>query len=84
MCELVGQLASGFGALLEQIQELDKKNTHLQHLLDSMQQQVCNADKTDPSLTSIGMKKHNSSRSGAALAAVTDNDTTNHLTSSLI
>ncbi|KAL8903877.1 MAG: hypothetical protein Q9171_007247 [Xanthocarpia ochracea] len=40
MSELVDQLASGFGALLEQIQELDKKNTHLEHLLDSMQQQI--------------------------------------------
>ena len=48
MGELIDQLASGFGALLEQIQELDKKNTHLEHLLDSMQQQVCNADKNRP------------------------------------
>ena len=77
MCyELVAQLASGFGALLEQVQELDTKNANLEHLLDRMQKQVCYSDK-DPT---PGMKKHNSSRSGAAPTAVTDNIFTNCLT----
>ncbi|KAL8779720.1 MAG: hypothetical protein Q9213_006809 [Squamulea squamosa] len=42
--ELVDQLASGFGALLEQIQELDKENANLEHLLNRMQEQIrdCN------------------------------------------
>lgn len=77
--ELVEQLASGFGALLEQVQELDTKNADLEHLLDRMQKQVSNTEKS-PSPALSGMKKHNSSRSGAALAAVTDNIFTNHLT----
>ena len=76
--ELVEQLASGFGALLEQVQELDTKNTNLEHLLDRMQKQV-GPDKS-PSPALPGMKKHHSSRSGAALAAVTDNLFTNRLT----
>ncbi|KAI4088233.1 MAG: hypothetical protein LQ339_008744 [Xanthoria mediterranea] len=38
--ELVEQLASGFGALLEQVQELDTKNANLEHLLDRMQKQI--------------------------------------------
>ncbi|KAL8754920.1 MAG: hypothetical protein Q9199_004003 [Rusavskia elegans] len=37
---LVEQLASGFGALLEQVQELDTKNANLEHLLDRMQKQI--------------------------------------------
>ena len=74
--ELVAQLASGFGALLEQVQELDTKNANLEHLLDRMQKQVCHSAK-DPT---PGMKKHNSSRSGAAPTAVTDNIFTNCLT----
>lgn len=78
--ELVEQLASGFGALLEQVQELDTKNANLEHLLDRMQKQVCDTYKS-PSPALVGMKKHNSSRSGAALAVVTDNIFTNRLTS---
>lgn len=38
---IVDQLATGFGALLEQVQELDKENAHLKSLLDRMQEQVC-------------------------------------------
>ncbi|KAL8671018.1 MAG: hypothetical protein Q9168_004470 [Polycauliona sp. 1 TL-2023] len=38
--ELIDQLASGFGALLEQVQELDTKNANLEHLLDRMQKQI--------------------------------------------
>lgn len=38
---IVDQLATGFGALLEQVQELDRKNAHLEQLLDRMQEQVC-------------------------------------------
>lgn len=66
--ELVEQLASGFGALLEQVQELDTKNANLEHLLDRMQKQVWDTDKS-PSPALLGMKKHNSSRSGAALCS---------------
>lgn len=76
--ELVEQLASGFGALLEQVQELDTKNANLEHLLDRMQKQVGTDESPSPALP--GMKKRNSSRSGAALAAVTDNLFTNRLT----
>ncbi|KAI4192615.1 MAG: hypothetical protein LQ350_008607 [Teloschistes chrysophthalmus] len=35
----MSRLAHGFGALLEQVQELDKRNAHLEHLLDRMQEQ---------------------------------------------
>ncbi|KAL8719694.1 MAG: hypothetical protein Q9225_003326 [Loekoesia sp. 1 TL-2023] len=38
--DIVNQLATGFGALLEQVQELDKRNTHLEQLLDRIQEQV--------------------------------------------
>ncbi|KAL8651210.1 MAG: hypothetical protein Q9226_004806 [Calogaya cf. arnoldii] len=38
--ELIDQLASGFGALLEQVQELDTKNANLERLLDRMQKQI--------------------------------------------
>ncbi|KAL8936399.1 MAG: hypothetical protein Q9211_004208 [Gyalolechia sp. 1 TL-2023] len=37
---VLDQLATGFGALLEQVRELDKRNAHLEHLLDRMQEQV--------------------------------------------
>ncbi|KAI4166815.1 MAG: hypothetical protein LQ348_007757 [Seirophora lacunosa] len=37
---IVDQLATGFGALLEQVQELDRKNAHLEQLLDRMQEQA--------------------------------------------
>lgn len=40
-CDLVDQLATGFGALLEQVQELDKRNVHLEQLFDRIQEQVC-------------------------------------------
>ncbi|KAL8735388.1 MAG: hypothetical protein Q9166_000933 [cf. Caloplaca sp. 2 TL-2023] len=38
--DLVDQLTLGFGALLDQVQELDQKNAHLEHLLDRMQEQI--------------------------------------------
>ncbi|KAL8887521.1 MAG: hypothetical protein Q9215_004916 [Flavoplaca cf. flavocitrina] len=44
--ELVAQLASGFGALLEQVQELDTKNANLEHLLDRMQKQIQDSNPT--------------------------------------
>lgn len=37
----VDQLATGFGALLEQVQELDQRNSHLKDLVDRMHEQVC-------------------------------------------
>ncbi|KAL8934466.1 MAG: hypothetical protein Q9216_005905 [Gyalolechia sp. 2 TL-2023] len=37
---VIDQLATGFGALLEQVQELDKRNAHLESLLDRMEEQV--------------------------------------------
>lgn len=39
--ETMNRLAHGFEALLEQVQELDERNAHLEHLLDRMQEQVC-------------------------------------------
>ncbi|KAI4247918.1 MAG: hypothetical protein LQ352_006059 [Teloschistes flavicans] len=36
----MSRLAHGFGALLEQVQELDKRNAHLEKLLDRMQEQA--------------------------------------------
>ncbi|KAL8735822.1 MAG: hypothetical protein Q9166_000686 [cf. Caloplaca sp. 2 TL-2023] len=55
--ELVDQLASGFGALLEEMQELDTENANIEHLLSRMQEQIrgCNCtssterDKYTPS-----------------------------------
>lgn len=38
--DVVDRLATGFGALVEQVQELDRRNAHLEHLLDRMQEQV--------------------------------------------
>lgn len=37
---IVAQLADGFGALLEQVKELERNNVHLEQLLDRMQEQV--------------------------------------------
>ncbi|KAL9006951.1 MAG: hypothetical protein Q9188_000327 [Gyalolechia gomerana] len=37
---ILDQLATGFGALLEQVRDLDKENAHLESLLDRMQEQV--------------------------------------------
>lgn len=48
------QLATGFGALLEQVQELDKRNTHLESLLDRMKEQVCDSQKPCYSLQMVG------------------------------
>ncbi|KAL9580717.1 MAG: hypothetical protein Q9212_004331 [Teloschistes hypoglaucus] len=39
-CETISRLAHGFEALLEQVQELDERNAHLEHLLDRMQEQA--------------------------------------------
>ncbi|KAI4100615.1 MAG: hypothetical protein L6R37_005373 [Teloschistes peruensis] len=36
----MNRLAHGFEALLEQVQELDERNAHLEHLLDRMQEQA--------------------------------------------
>lgn len=42
---IVDQLATGFGALLEQVQELDRSNAHLENLLNRLQEQVCGCDQ---------------------------------------
>ncbi|KAL8979283.1 MAG: hypothetical protein Q9177_006184, partial [Variospora cf. flavescens] len=39
-CDIVDQLATGFGALLEQVQELDRRNARLEQLLDRMHEQA--------------------------------------------
>ncbi|KAL8835844.1 MAG: hypothetical protein Q9170_003167 [Blastenia crenularia] len=50
--DLVDQLATGFGALLEQVQELDKRNAHLEHLLCRMQEQALgNKSTSSPAQT---------------------------------
>lgn len=73
-CDTVDQLATGFGALLEQVQELDRRNARLEQLLDRMQEQV----SANPiiHLFEPGMRRQHSSRSGAAYAALTENTPT--------
>ena len=38
--DILDQLATGYGALLEQVQELDQQNTVLERLLERMKEQV--------------------------------------------
>ncbi|KAL9597004.1 MAG: hypothetical protein Q9219_005430 [cf. Caloplaca sp. 3 TL-2023] len=52
--ELVTQLATGFGALLEQVLELEKNNAHLESLLDRLQKQA----QTQPSGHTLAHHPH--------------------------
>lgn len=71
--ETMSRLAHGFGALLEQVQELDKRNAHLEKLLDRMQEQVRQLDQPfQEGKKARDRRRLHSSRSGAALAAVTE------------
>ncbi|KAL8764615.1 MAG: hypothetical protein Q9209_007955 [Squamulea sp. 1 TL-2023] len=67
--ELVDQLASGFGALLEQIQDLDKENANLEHLLNRIQEQTrgCNCTSSierDLHTSSTTAQQNSSDKSG--------------------
>ena len=69
--QLVERLTTGFGALLEQVQELARRNTNLEQRLAHVREEVMT--RFSSALESFPMTIHYSSRSGATRVAVIDN-----------
>ena len=70
--QLMARLTTGFGAMLQQIQELSSKNTELERRLARIREEVSH-HLFAPCLLQLAMMSHNSSRSRATMVAVIEN-----------
>ena len=64
LSQLMVRLTTGFGAMLQQIQELSSKNAELERRLARIREEVCHPHFA-PCLLQLAMMSHNSSRSRA-------------------
>ena len=70
--QLVARLTTGFGAMLEQVQELASKNTELEQRLARVREEVSSSPPS-PYFVRLAMMFHNSSRSRVTNVVVIDN-----------
>ena len=70
--QLMARLTTGFGAMLQQVQELSSKNTELERRLARIREEV-SRPLFAPCLLQLAMMSHNSSRSRATKVAVIEN-----------
>ena len=72
LSQLITRLTTGFGAMLQQVQELSSKNTELERRLARIREEVPHP-LFAPCLLQLAMMSQNSSRSRATKAAVIEN-----------
>ena len=70
--QLMARLTTGFGAMLQQVQELSSRNTELERRLARIREEVSHPLFT-PRLPYLAMMSHNSSRSRVTKVAVIEN-----------
>lgn len=69
--KVIERLTAGFGALLEQVQELARRNQELESRLTRVREEVSGSRSCSPLLPAVMI--HNSSRSEAIHLAVIEN-----------
>ena len=71
--QLVARLTTGFGAMLQQVQDLASKNTELEQRLARIREEVINLHTILPRFSRFAMMLQNSSRSRVTNVTVIDN-----------